>query len=148
MAELVDYLNDSDVAKACSFTAGETVKRNTCRNDWHYDLDLRFSQELPFIGSLTGIVEDRIELFVDFENFLNLIDSGANIRRTRSQFVDLVDGGINIDDPDSTNPRDRLEVGVDPQGRYALDGFSPDDRNSISISSSAWRIQIGARYEF
>ena len=112
------------------FELGQSIKRNTCRNDWHYDLDLRFSQELPFIGSLTGLVDDRIEVFADFENFLNLLDSGANIRRTRSSLVDLVDGD------------------VDDQGRYIIDGFRPDDRNRISISSSAWRIQLGARYEF
>ncbi len=130
VTDLLNYLDTSEVGSACDFELGQSIKRNTCRNDWHYDLDLRFSQELPFIGSLTGIVEDRIEVFADFENFLNLIDSGANIRRTRSQFVDLVDGD------------------VDDQGRYIIDGFRPDDRNRISISSSAWRIQIGARYEF
>ena len=148
VTSLLDYLGNSEVADACEFELGQSVARNTCRNDWHYDMDLRFSQELPFLGSLTGIKEDRIELFVDFENFLNMIDSNANIRRTRSQFVDLVDGGINIDDPDSADPDDRLVVGVDSQGRYSLDGFSPDDRNNISISSSAWRIQLGVRYEF
>ena len=130
VASLINYLDTSEVGEACSFTAGQSISRNSCRNDWHYDLDLRFSQELPFVGSLTGLADDRVELFVDFENFLNLIDSGANIRRTRSQFVDLVDGG------------------VDGQGRYIISGFNPDDGNDISISSSAWRIQIGARYEF
>lgn len=148
VTSLLDYLATSEVGEACDFELGQSIARNTCRNDWHYDLDLRFSQELPFIGSLTGIADDRIELFVDFENFLNLLDSGANIRRTRSQFVDLVDGGINIDDPDSADPDDRLITGVDPLGRYTLDGFSPDDDNDISISSSAWRIQLGVRYEF
>lgn len=146
---VVDYLANSEVGEACDFELGQSVARNTCRNDWHYDLDLRFSQELPFLGSITGVKEDRIELFVDFENFLNLLDSGANIRRTRSQFVDLVDAGLNIDDPDSADPDDRLSFdGVDSQGRYVIGGFNPDDNNDIAISSSAWRIQIGARYEF
>lgn len=127
---LLNYLGTSEVGAACSFELGQSIARNTCRNDWHYDLDVRFSQELPFLGSLTGIKEDRIEVFADFENFLNMLDSGANIRRTRSQFVDLVDGG------------------VDDQGRYVISGFRPDDDNNISISSSAWRIQLGVRYEF
>ncbi|AWW73620.1 hypothetical protein CD351_04160 [Erythrobacter sp. KY5] len=130
ITSLLDYLANSDVGEACDFELGQSIARNTCRNDWHYDLDLRFSQELPFIGSLTGIVEDRVELFVDFENFLNLLDSSANIRRTRTEFLDLVDGG------------------VDDQGRYIISGFRPDDDNDIGISASAWRIQIGARYEF
>ena len=130
ITSMLDYLANSEVGAACDFELGESIARNTCRNDWHYDLDLRFSQELPFLGSLTGVVEDRVELFVDFENFLNMLDSSANIRRTRTQFLDIVDGG------------------VDDQGRYIISGFRPDDNNNISISSSAWRIQIGARYEF
>jgi len=130
ITSMLDYLANSEVGAACDFELGESIARNTCRNDWHYDLDLRFSQELPFLGSLTGVVEDRVELFVDFENFLNMLDSGANIRRTRTQFLDIVDGG------------------VDDQGRYIISGFRPDDNNNISISSSAWRIQVGARYEF
>lgn len=148
----LDYLANSDVAEQCDFTAGVTIERNTCRNDWHFDLDLRFSQEIPFLGSLTGVADDRIELFVDFANFLNFIDDGANILRSRGGFnglVDIVDSGINIDDPDSADPEDRIRLnGVDAQGRYVFGGFNPDDDNDIAISPSAWRIQIGARYEF
>ncbi len=145
---VVDYVGSS----GCSFESGESIERNTCRNDWHFDLDLRISQEIPFIGSLTGIADDRIEVFADFSNFLNLLDSSWNILRSRGGFnglVDVVDAGINIDDPDSMDPDDRLSVGgVDNQGRYVLGGFNPDDDNDIAINASAWRIQIGARYEF
>ncbi len=127
--EVVDYV----AASGCGFTPGASIDRNTCRNDWHVDLDLRISQEIPFLGSLTGIAEDRIEVFADFANFLNLLDSGANILRSRGGFnglVDVADGG------------------VDDQGRYIISGFNPDDDNDIAINASAWRIQIGARYEF
>ncbi len=127
--DVIDYV----AASGCGFTAGESITRNSCRNDWHVDLDLRVSQELPFIGSLTGIAEDRIEVFADFANFLNLIDSGANILRSRGGFdglVDVADGG------------------VDDQGRYIISGFNPDDQNFIAINPSAWRIQVGVRYEF
>ncbi|GMN04154.1 carboxypeptidase regulatory-like domain-containing protein [Erythrobacter sp. MTPC3] len=130
VASLVDYLANSDVADQCDFTPGQSIARNSCTNDWYYDMDVRFSQELPFIGSLTGIKEDRVELFVDFDNFLNILDSSWNVLRSRNQFVDLVDGG------------------VDDEGRYIISGFNPDDDNDIAISPSAWRIQVGARYEF
>jgi len=126
---VIDYVE----ASGCDFEPGETIKRNTCRNDWFFDLDMRISQEIPFIGSFTGIAKDRIELFADFSNLLNLIDSGANILRSRGGFNGLVD----VADGD-----------VDDEGRYIIDGFNPDDQNFISINSSAWRIQIGARYEF
>nr|WP_298931116.1 carboxypeptidase regulatory-like domain-containing protein [uncultured Erythrobacter sp.] len=129
VAAVADYVANS----GCDFTPGETILRNTCRNDWHFDLDLRFSQELPFLGSLTGITEDRIEVFADFSNFLNLLNDEWNILRSRGGFnglVDVADGGVDAD------------------GRYIISGFNPDDQNFLAIGPSAWRIQIGARYEF
>ncbi|MFN3864622.1 MAG: carboxypeptidase regulatory-like domain-containing protein [Erythrobacter sp.] len=138
---LVDYV----AASGCDYTPGESIKRNTCHQDWHYDMDLRFSQELPFIGKVTGLVRDKVTLFADFQNFLNLLDNDWNVLRRRPEFVDLVDAGFTV--RDSAN---RLVTipGVDSQGRYAIGGFAPDDQNFIVPGPSAWRIQIGARYEF
>jgi hypothetical protein len=48
----------------------------------------------------------------------------------RGDFVDIVDGAI------------------DSNGRYDIDGFNPDDDFNVSTSASAWRIQVGVRYEF
>jgi hypothetical protein len=84
---------------------------------------------------LFGFVDDRIELFADFDNFLNVLKSNWNTRRARGifgdgQLVDLVDGD------------------VDDQGRYIIDGFNPDDQERISTTASVWRIQLGVRYEF
>ncbi|MEO1047940.1 MAG: hypothetical protein AAFW59_06390, partial [Pseudomonadota bacterium] len=129
--EVINYAEGT----TCSFERGETIRRNTCDNDWHFDMDLRISQELPFIGSATGLVQDRVELFADFANVLNLVDSGWNILRSRGGFnglVDVIDGEL------------------DDEGRYVFrsSAFNPDDDNDIAIVPSAWRIQIGARYEF
>lgn len=123
---LIDYVN----ASGCDFTPGASIERNTCNNDWHFDMDLRFAQELPFIGKITGIKQDKVTLFADFQNFLNLLDNDWNVLRRRPEFVDVVDGG------------------VDSQGRYIITGFAPDDQNFIAPGPSAWRIQVGARYEF
>ncbi|MXO89292.1 TonB-dependent receptor [Pontixanthobacter aquaemixtae] len=123
---LINYV----AASGCEYEPGQSIKRNTCRNPWSYDLDLRFSQELPFIGRLTGIVDDKIELFADFDNFLNFIDSSANRVKFQPEFTDVVDGG------------------VDTQGRYIISGFNPDDDQFVAISSSAWKLQVGVRYEF
>ncbi|WP_296721492.1 TonB-dependent receptor [Erythrobacter sp.] len=123
---LIDYVN----ASGCDFTPGASIERNTCSNDWHFDMDLRFAQELPFIGKITGIKQDKVTLFADFQNFLNLVDNDWNVLRRRPDFVDVVDGG------------------VDAQGRYIITGFAPDDQNFIAPGPSAWRIQVGARYEF
>jgi len=132
--DLIDFLNDtgpaaSGIGADCDFEFGQTVSRNSCRNDWVFDLDFRLSQEIPGPASLLGI-DDKITLFFDFDNFLNFVDAGGNVFRQRSQFVDLVD------------------VDVDDQGRFEISGFNPDDQNFIGFSSSVWRIQLGARYEF
>ena len=149
VSALGDYLATSQVGSECNFTPGASISRNTCNNDWFFDLDLRFSQELPFLGALTGLKQDKLNLYVDFENFLNMVDSSWNILRSRGEFIDLVEAGLNIDDPDSADPDDRLNIpAFDDQGRYVISGFNPDDDNDILISSSAWRIQLGVRYEF
>ncbi len=125
---LLNYLGTTN----CDFTPGQSIERNSCRNPWHYDVDLRISQELPFLGSLTGVVEDRVEVFADFFNFLNLLDSSANILRSRGGFSGL---------------DDIVAGGIDSQGRYTIGAVNPGPE-TLSIDSSAWRIQIGARYEF
>jgi hypothetical protein len=126
VASLIDYV----AASGCDFTPGASIARNTCNQDWAFDVDLRFAQELPFIGKITGLTQDKVTLFADFQNFLNLLDNDWNVLRSRPEFVDVVDGG------------------VDAQGRYIITGFAPDDQNFIAPGPSAWRIQIGARYEF
>ena len=125
VTSLINYVN----ASGCKFTAGQSIRRNTCRNDWVFDLDLRLSQEIPGPASFFG-VEDHIELFADFDNFLNFVDADWNVSRNRGNLVDVVDGG------------------VDAQGRYIISGFNPDDRNNTGFSSSVWRIQLGVRYSF
>ena len=141
VANLIDALengvlqpNGFRVPLNCNFTPGQTVARNQCRNDWFFDMDLRISQELPFIGSLTGIADDRLELFADFANVLNLFDSNWNSRRAIGGFagrLDLVDGSF------------------DDQGRYIIRDFSPTNAfPDTDEVGTAWRIQIGARYEF
>lgn len=121
------YINDNP---CIARFRGQSIPRNSCTNDWFYDLDLRFSQDVPGPGRFFGL-EDRINLFVDFDNFLNLIDSGANVFRERN-FTTPV---INV-------------TSIDAQGRYVLNAFNPDDDNDIQSSSSLWRIQFGVRYEF
>ncbi|MEL6226335.1 MAG: hypothetical protein AAFR01_04865, partial [Pseudomonadota bacterium] len=118
----------------CNFTQGEIVERNQCRNDWFFDMDVRLSQELPFLGSAAGIVEDRIELFVDFDNFLNLFDSNWNSRRSLGGF----DGRVAL-----------VDASFDDNGLLVIDNFNPSAAQANTLeSNTAWRIQFGARYEF
>ena len=132
---LVDYV----AASGCDYTPGETIKRNTCRSDWYFDMDLRISQEVPGPLNMFGKGNDRFTLFADFDNFLNMLDNSWNVFRSvpgstfgggDGALVDVVDGGF------------------DSQGRYRISGFNPDDRDNVGTSASVWKIQVGVRYEF
>jgi hypothetical protein len=138
---LADFARSLDCAKDY---VGRTIERNTCSNDWYFDLDLGFSQEIPGPGRLFG-VNDRLRLYATFDNFLNLLDSGWN-KQNRRQFAGL---------------QDIAQVsGVDAQGRYIFTnvanlevdeetGLRPyDTDNQVNISSSVWRLKVGVAYQF
>jgi hypothetical protein len=137
---LVDFASGLGCAKKY---LGQTIPRNTCSNDWYYDLDLSLSQEIPGPGSFFGL-EDRLKLFATFDNFLNFLDDDWNVQRRRN-FAGLQDIST--------------VTGVDAQGRYifgaadnltalasGLTGYEED--NQINVSSSVWRLKIGISYEF
>lgn len=138
---LVDFTSGLGCAKKY---AGQTIPRNTCSNDWYYDLDLAFSQEIPGPGSFFGL-DDRLKLYATFDNFLNFLDDDWNVQRRRN-FAGL---------QDITSL-----TGIDPQGRYifgAADNLTPnaitgltdyDTDNQINTSSSVWRVKLGISYEF
>ncbi|MCW0198821.1 TonB-dependent receptor [Sphingopyxis sp.] len=117
---------------------GKTIPRNTCSNDWYFDMDLSFSQELPGPGRLFGR-NDKIKLYATMDNFLNFLDKDWNVQRRRN-FAGLQD----IASLGST--------GFDSDGRYIISGFngvdSIADDNGINTSSSVWRLKIGVSYEF
>ncbi len=136
--DITDLVNFVDSLN-CDYTPGRTIRRNSCNNDWVYDMDLRFSQELPGPGRLFG-VNDKLKLFADFDNFLNFLDSDWNIFRNR----DDEDGLVDLIDSD----------GVDDAGRYiftdvnrGVDG-NIDAQERLGFTNSVYRIQIGIRYEF
>ncbi len=115
---------------------GRSIERNTCDNDWYYDLDLSFSQEIPGPGRFFGR-NDRLKLFASMDNFLNFLDSSWNIQRRRdySGLQDVASSG-----------------GVDAQGRYIIQSFRGGDAIAndafVNVSSSLWRLKIGVSYDF
>jgi hypothetical protein len=118
---------------------GQTLPRNSCSNPWFYDLDLRFSQELPGPMSMFGLKDDKLKLFVDFDNFLNLVDSDANVFKRYSYTEGLV--------------RADIQTGT---GRYIYTPITAQYQNGavrfrdpvVQSSSSLWKIQLGVSYEF
>ncbi len=118
---------------------GQTLPRNSCSNPWFYDLDLRFSQELPGPMSMFGVKDDKLKLFVDFDNFLNLLDEDANVFERYSYTEGLV--------------RADIQTGT---GKYIYTPITAQYQNGIvrfrdpvvQSSSSLWKIQLGVSYEF
>lgn len=109
---------------------GQTITRNSCTNPWFYDLDVRFSQELPGPASVFGLTNDKIRLFVDFDNFLNLIDSGSNVFK-QYQYSEAP-----------------IQANVNSAGQYVYSNFDDIGAPQVQSSSSLWKIQLGVSYEF
>lgn len=114
---------------------GTSITRNTCTNDWYYDMDLTISQELPGPGRLFGR-DDKIKVYAMVDNFLNLLDSGWNVQRRRNFF------GV----------QDIATTSVDAAGRYVISSVAGigtfDTDNAINVSSSVWRLKVGVSYNF
>ena len=131
--QLVDFAGNLGCAKKF---LGRSIPRNTCENDWYYDLDLSFSQEIPGPGRLFGR-DDKIKLYATVDNFLNLLDSGSNVQRRR----------------DFSGRQDLATVsGFDSAGRYIFSNAtgltSFDSDNQIIVGSSVWRLKVGVSYDF
>ncbi len=109
----------------------QVVNRNIENNPFFNDLDIRFEQELytPF--------EDHFFLFfVDVENFLNLIDDGANV------FEEFDTGSCGVE----CVPL--IEVGLTEDGsQFQFSNFDFDGFDT-NIDSSIWSVQFGIRYQF
>jgi len=142
-ADLDAYISATDCVNKYR---GRSIPRNTCSNEWYYDLDLSFSQEIPGPGSFFG-VDDRLKLFATFDNFLNFLDSDWNVQRRRN-FAGLQD--IATAGRAAAGAANPAVPAVDSQGRYVISAFNPDIEadNQINISSSVWRLKIGVSYDF
>lgn len=106
---------------------GGIAPRNAFRSSTFTDLDIRFSQELP--GFFDG---DKITLFFDIENFLNLIDNDANVL---SQIPFEFNNNV-------------VEAQIDDTGNFFFDEFRNPVQEIEIFAASTWQIQLGLRYDF
>lgn len=131
---------------------GRTVTRNACQNDWYFDMDLSFSQEIPGPGNLFFGKNDKIRLYATMDNFLNFLDGNWNVQRRRN-FAGLQDianlGRARI--PGSGTLIVPAVAGVNSAGRYVISGYTGNTfagDNQINFSSSVWRLKVGISYDF
>ncbi|WP_284054634.1 TonB-dependent receptor [Stakelama marina] len=129
--ELVAFANSNSCTKGY---LGRSIAGNTCTNPWYFDMDLVFSQEVPGPGRLFG-VNDKIKLYATVDNFLNMLDSGWNVRKRNTSY-----GSVSVADIS----------GVDQQGRYIVSKATTGDYNKIYVDTtpSLWRIKVGVSYSF
>jgi len=137
---LVTYADGFDTAGFFAFLrdqglnefAGQIIDRSSFSQPWTADIDLKFTQEIN-----VGFFEnDKFEFTLDFENFLNFIDSGAGVKR----FIRPGDVGEAVPVLGAT-----INDGV-----YEYSGFNADSviRFNNDVEDTLWRIQVGLKYRF
>ena len=110
--------------------AGSIAPRAAVTQPTTADMDMRFTQEIP-----VPIRGHKLEISVNFENFLNFIDSDFGVQR----FVNTSNTAEGVDVLAATI------VG----GQYVYDDFNPNAVNIFTdTGDTLWRIQIGAKYKF
>lgn len=107
--------------------AGGIAPRNVFRNPWVADIDLRLQQELP--GFMNN---DKFTVFLDVENFLNLLGGGVNRERN---FGDVPEGVPFV------------RAALNDQGQYVYSNFR-DPGFDINLAPTLWRLNLGIRYDF
>lgn len=130
--QLIDFAKGRDCLQGYF---GKSVARNTCTNNWYFDLDLSISQELPGPGRLFGR-DDKLKVYAMFDNFLNFLDQNWNTQKRRNFY--------GVQDIATTS-------GVDAQGRYIITGYTGNTftaDNTLNVSSSVWRVKVGVSYDF
>ena len=145
---LSTFLSEIDCADGYQ---GRTIDRNTCSNDWYFDMDLTFSQEIPGPGRFFGR-NDKLRLFATMDNFLNFLDDDWNVQRRRN-FAGL-QNIVFLDDIDDQGRYviDDIRLGRDEDGNFLteLETLRQNyaDDNQINFSSSVWRLKVGISYDF
>lgn len=133
---LVTFGPDFDVAAFNAFLAesgldqfrGQIAPRNAFESSTFTDLDIRISQELPGFFN-----DDKITLFFDIENFLNLIDNDANVL---SQIPFEFNNNV-------------VEAVIDGDtNQFVFEEFRNPIQESTIFAATNWQIQLGIRYDF
>lgn len=110
-----DCLNDA---------RGGIINRHACDSGFYHRFDVRFMQEIKISG------DHKIELYLDIENFGNLLNNDwGRIEQYNYFFVaPLVDASI-----------------VD--GQYQYTNFDVPEKTLLEVPS-LWKAQLGIRYKF
>lgn len=126
---------------------GQVAPRNAFNSKWFTRFDLHVSQDIP-----TGLGESRIQLFMDIENFTNLLNKkwGQIAEYSFPYTVPAVrvscltaPAATGTPGTAATNTGQRCA-----QYRYISPSAAPASQQVISSRQSLYQIRIGARFTF
>jgi outer membrane receptor for ferrienterochelin and colicin len=134
--QLMDFIAANDVLRRYQ---GKVLPRNSMREPWINQLDIRITQQLPSVGAT------RLELTLDIQNVLNLLSSSWGLQ----QYVNFQSYRLItlVNDPVTGTP-------FDSQGRLRISYSSPTNSNGrpgiydTDSFFSRWRMQLGLRVTF
>ena len=130
-----DFFNFVE-ANDLSQYAGSIVPRGAATQPTTADIDLRFTQEVS-----TPIEGHKLEFSVNFENFLNFIDSDWGVQR----FVSTSNTAEGVDVVGATIVNGQYQYNT-----FVGNGLMPPSPVNVFNDSgdTLWRVQIGAKYKF
>ncbi|MDH3304156.1 MAG: TonB-dependent receptor [Gammaproteobacteria bacterium] len=130
VSDLFAFLDESGL----SAYAGRIAPKNGFNENWSTDLDIRIQQDLPMWR------DHSLQVFLDIENFLNLLSDSENIKRYAD--TDDIQEAVRVFE---INERDAAAISNTDQfviTRWYNDGTNRD------VDDSVYRIQLGIRYKF
>jgi hypothetical protein len=126
-AALFTFLEQSGLSNY----AGTIAPKNGFNSSWSNDLDIRIQQDFRVWN------EHTISVFLDIENFLNLISDDNNLKRYAN--TGDIQEGVRV-----------LEVSQDDLNntdQFVISQFY-DEGTDLDVDDSIYRIQLGFRYRF
>jgi hypothetical protein len=126
-AALFEFLGQSGLSNY----AGAIAPKNGFNSSWSNDLDIRIQQDFRVWN------EHTISVFLDIENFLNLISDDNNLKRYAN--TGDIQEGVRV-----------LEVSQDDLNntdQFVISRFY-DEGTNLDVDDSIYRIQVGFRYRF
>ena len=129
---------------------GGVAPRNGFNSKWFTRLDLHLAQDVP-----TGIGNSRVQLFMDIENFTNMLNKNwGQVREYAFPYtipavrVQCLQAAV----PTGTGPAAGQQTTTTTQQcaqyRYSAPTVTPDQQNVISSRQSLYQVRIGARFSF
>lgn len=135
--DFLDFLQRSGLNQY----AGSIIPKNAFNEPWTTDMDVRIQQDIP-----TPWDGHTLQLFLDFENILNMFSDSNNIQRFASK-GDVQEGVPVMDAALSADGSQFIYSNFNPGGRGTGAPFF-DPINQRDVDDSVWRVQFGIRYAF